>query len=365
MNKMGLVIYGAQAIALGACEAIQHLYPERKISGFLVTERGEKNPKMLSGLPVFETASFAAGISGDEKRKIEVLIATPEDVMSEIEELLDHYGLFCHARLTSNRFSQLMSFYYASQKKFLPLSSLPIGCHQANLHVFMAKFYKDRPLTAEYQMPDWMIPIQAGASLCTERIAELLDCDGENISKKNGNYAELTVLYWIWKNRLMDSSFDDATEYYGLNHYRRILDLSEDDRLRLVDNEIDVVLPYPMPYEPDIEAHHKRYLKEEDWQTVLTALREIHPDDAEKLPLVLKQKYFYNYNLIIAHKRVLAAYCGWLFPVLERMEQLGGLRNSDRKDKCIGYTGETLTTLYFLLNKDKLNIKHSGCKFLV
>ena len=31
--------------------------------------------------------------------------------------------------------------------------------------------------------------------------------------------------------------------YYGLNHYRRIFLLEEDDLFRLADNEVDVVLP--------------------------------------------------------------------------------------------------------------------------
>lgn len=362
---MKLVIYGAQAIALGAYEAIRHLYPERSVSCFLVTERGQQNPDFLSGIPVLEIVSFSAQVSESEKKEIEVLIATPEDVMPEIEASLERYGFFCHVRLTSDRFSQLMGFYYSSKQNFMPLAALPVGYHKARLHVFMAKFYKDRPLKNGYCMPEWITPVQAGAALCTERVADLLDCDGETISERNGNYAELTVLYWMWKNQLSALEFDDSAEYYGLNHYRRILDLSEDDSLRLVDNQVDVVLPYPMPYEPNIEEHHKRYLKEGDWQIVLTALQQVQPDYAEKLSIVLKQRYFYNYNLILARKHVLAEYCNWLFPILERMEQLSGSGKYDRKDKCIGYTGETLTTLYFIVNRDKWNIRHSGCKFLV
>ena len=63
----------------------------------------------------------------------------------------------------------------------------------------------------------------------------------------------------------------------GLVHYRRILELSEDDVLRLMDNGVDAVLPFPMPYEPNIEVHHKRYLKKEDWDAVLKAISGRHP----------------------------------------------------------------------------------------
>lgn len=360
---MNLVIYGAQAIALGTYEAVHNLYPVRKISCFLVSERGN-NPTQLAGIPVLELKTYIENLSEDEKKNIEILIATPENVMSDIEALLDEYGLFCHVRLTSTRFAQLMSFHNVCDKDFMPLSALPVGYHKANMHVFMAKFYKDKPLSTEYHMPEWITPIQVGSSLCTERVANILDSDGVNISGRNVNYSELTALYWMWKNRLIHKSPDDVMEYYGLSHYRRILELSEDDVLRLADNDVDVILPYPMPYEPDIEEHHKRYLKEEDWNAVLMALEEVQPSYAKKFGGVLKQKYLYNYNIIIARKKVLEEYCKWLFPILERVEELSIPKGMDRKDRYIGYIGETLETLYFMVNSDRLNIKHSGCKFL-
>ena len=158
-----------------------------------------------------------------------------------------------------------MGYYYVNNKKYTPLHALPVGYHRANIHIFMAKFYRDKPLAGKYELPEWVTPIQVGAALCKERVANILDCDGENISEKNANYSELTALYWMWKNRLNSPPAEERDEYYGLAHYRRVLDFTEDDELRLVSNDVDVVLPYPMPYEPDIEAHHNRYLKGEDW----------------------------------------------------------------------------------------------------
>lgn len=362
-DGMDLVIYGAQGIALGAYEAIHSLYPIRKIRCFLVTERGI-NAEYLSDVPVLELVPFACGLSNEEKENIEVLIATPENVMEEIEKSLDEQGLNCHVRLTSNRWAQLMGYYYAHKKEYIPLTALPIGYRRANLHVFMAKFYKDKPLANQYVVPEWMTPIQAGAALCSERAADILDCDGENISEKNGNYSELTVLYWLWKNRLIQETKDAGIEYYGLVHYRRMLELSDDDVLKLLDNDIDVVLPYPMPYEPDINEHHRRYLSDEDWKTMLAALKELQPEYADALPTILGQRYFYNYNIIIARKDVLAEYCSWLFPILERVEEISALKGNERNNRYIGYIGETLETLYFSYNKDNLSIAHAGCRFL-
>lgn len=360
---MDLVIYGAQGLALGAYEAIHDLYPSREVKCFLVTSQGD-NACSLRGIPVVELETYAGMLTQSEKDGIEVLIATPESVMPEIETGLDACGLHCHVRLTSTRWAELMGYHYAANRRFLPLAALPIGYHNADMHIFMAKFHKDKPLATAYHMPEWITPIQVGAALCEERVADILDCDGENISEKNGNYSELTALYWIWKNRLVQNNQNDGNEFYGLSHYRRVLDLSEDDRMRLADNAVDVVLPYPMPYEPNIEMHHKRYLADGDWGALVTALTELQPEYADCLPQVLQQQYLYNYNIILARKNVLADYCEWLFPILERVENLSIPRGCDRQDRYIGYMGETLATLYFMMNRDRLNITYAGCRFL-
>ena len=89
---MNLVIYGAQGIALGAYLSIHSLYPIRKIECFLVTERKD-NPEFLAGLPVFELDSYADKLPEDKKNHMEILIATPENLMLEIEKKLDEKGL--------------------------------------------------------------------------------------------------------------------------------------------------------------------------------------------------------------------------------------------------------------------------------
>lgn len=361
---MDFMIYGAQATALGTCKALKKLYPARKAAGFLVSSM-EGNAPVLAGLPVRAISEFAEALSAEEKDNMEILIATPENVMEEIENTLEGYGFRCHVRLTSLRFAELMRCYYAAEGEFLPLAALPVGFHKPDIQMFMAKFYKDKPLRSDYRMPEWMIPIQVGAALCGERVADILDCTGSNISAKNVNYSELTALYWIWKNRLIQKTTVDDQKYYGLSHYRRILELSPDDILRLADNDVDAVLPYPMLYEPDIGEHHKRYLAEADWNALRLALMELQPEYAEAFPDILGQQYFYNYNIILAKKSALAAYCEWLFPILERIEELSVPVGSERSDRYIGYMGETLETLYFMYNRDRLNIAHAGCRFLV
>jgi len=177
----------------------------------------------------------------------------------------------------------------------------------------------------------------------------------------------LTALYWIWKQKLAVEALPDREnrQYFGLAHYRRLLALSQDDLLRLVDNDVDVVMPYPLLYEPDIRAHYKRYLNEADWRAMLRALNELQPVYAAAFSEILAQQYLYNFNIILARKSVLREYCEWLFPILERVEELSVPKGCDREDRYIGYMGETLETLYFMKNAEKYTIVHTECELFL
>lgn len=228
----------------------------------------------------------------------------------------------------------------------------------------MAKFNKDKPLKDKRELISWIIPIQAGAALTDERVAVLTDNSGENISHKNGNYSELTVLYWIWKNRIATKDIP-SSEYYGLFHYRRWLDISQEDIERLYRNDVDVVLPFPTIHEPDIREHHARYILHSDWEAVTKALQELAPEYYRSYDMIFSQQYMYNYNIFIAKADVIRRYCEWLFPILDRVEELSVPKGNERADRYIGYIGESLLTFYFMYHRESLRIAHTGRILLV
>lgn len=363
---MNLAIYGAQGYALGAYEAVKSLYPKRVIPCFIVSAM-DNNAPFLGSIPVKEVAVFSAEMSRYEKDNLEVIIATPENVQPEIEETLENYGFCHHSRLNSERWGELMKMFHIKLDQFLPLSALPVGYNKPFARVYMARSHKDCPLKNLAIVPDYVFPLQVGVENSPVRIASLVDNTGDNISAKNGNYSELTGLYWIWKNKLTSMGIPegDKRQYFGLAQYRRMLEFSEDDLLRLPDNDVDAVLPYPMPYEPSIHAHHERYLKDADWETLLKVLKAIQPEYLEAFTEILNQKYLYNYNVIFARKRVLKEYCEWLFPILKQVEEVSVPKGVDRSDRYIGYMGEMLETLYFMKNKERLNVVHTQCKMFV
>lgn len=357
---MKLAIYGAQAMAFGAFKAIRELFPDKEILCFIVTEKG-MNASTLGDIPVMEFDDFLEKIPEDKRDEVEILIGTPENAMQDIERDLKKAGIRNYVRLNSSRWSDMVGNAFLKSGRYLPLTAYVVGCNRGRLHVFKMVHFHDRHLKTKHQDPDYISTLQVGAGNSPEIVTDFRDDKKDNISLKNGNYSELTGLYWIWKNILISREDDD---YYGLAHYRRLLDLSDDDVLRLKDNDIDVVLPYPMPYEPDMEAHRRRYLSEGEWAAVLNALRELCPEYAKAFGKILRQEYLYNYNIILARREVLDRYCAWLFPILFRIEQINDPDGEKTPNRYLGYVGESLETLYFMYHRHELNIAHAGIKFL-
>ena len=62
-------------------------------------------------------------------------------------------------------------------------------------------------------MDEMYIPVRVGSALADNDFGYQRDDQGDNISKHNPYLAELTALYWGWKN--LDADF------IGLAHYRR------------------------------------------------------------------------------------------------------------------------------------------------
>ena len=356
---MNLLIYGARSLALGAYRVVQTFEPTCHVVCFLVSSL-ENNPSHLAGLQVEEIGIFASNLQDSEKEKFHILVAAPEDQHPGIIEEIRKRGFCRYSCMDSQKESQWMEEYFARQGQFPSLHRLGAAGMAAKPYVVMARHYKDRKLKNPRELPRWIHPLQVGAALTDVRVGVNVDHIGENISEKNGNYSELTALYWMWKNKLERSDSQDHAEYYGLVHYRRILDIRDDDLFRLRANHVDVVLPFPTVHEPNILEHHRRYISESDWDAMLQAFSELYPHEIKLAYEIFDQPFFLNYNIILARKQVLKDYCRWLFPILKRTEELSDPKGWERNDRYIGYLSENLMTLYFLSRQKELNIYYTG-----
>ena len=76
--------------------------------------------------------------------------------------------------------------------------------------------------------------------------------------------------------------------------------------------------------------------------------------------MVFSKPEFYNYNMMLAKKLVLADYCAWIYPILDRIEELSEPKGADRRDRYTAYLSESLETLYLMANLKNLKIYHTG-----
>jgi len=115
-DKMKFIIFGAKSIALGVCMAVQKLYKDFEVTGFLVSSK-DGNPATLAGLPVYELKDFP-------DKRICVLIAVPEDIQAEVIKLLEDNKFHNHICIDSCRESELMEKYYTKLGLFRSINSL-------------------------------------------------------------------------------------------------------------------------------------------------------------------------------------------------------------------------------------------------
>lgn len=185
----------------------------------------------------------------------------------------------------------------------------------------------------KYWMPqnDMYLPLQVGHAVAMETLGFQNDDTGENISCKNANYCELTGIYWAWKNL-------DA-EYIGLVHYRRYISNSRlllatrirrDKRKAILTSEkaekifetVDVIVPSKRKYY--IETLYSHYDHTHDGRHLDIVSNIIQQKCPEYLPefyRMLKRKSAHMFNMFIMKKDLYQAYCSWLFPILEELEQ--------------------------------------------
>lgn len=389
-------IYGAGIVATSIYTAIKTLYNKTPLF-FLISDvtegKCDEEPAQIDGIAVKRFSEWRNELQAANKHDgsginrlmsgsdysstsstlpVYYLVAIPETHHPAVVENLHSLGIEDSNTIlfTNELENKFMEDYYSSLsgcKTVLSVTGSDVSFDAGNeinqtngqngdIQVFQAKCHVDRPLQNTKENPAYVYPIQVGADLTDKVITELRDNEGDNISAKNRNYCELTATYYAWKNC--------SADYKGLCHYRRIFDIGTEQMQALLDkkSEWDVILPYPSIHYPNISTQHLRYIKDADWNAMLTALKETAPDYLETYNNLVSsgEKYFYNYNMLIARAEIFDDYCSFLFKVLERAEELTTPKGAERADRFAGYMGENLTTLYFLKNRDKINILHAG-----
>lgn len=224
---------------------------------------------------------------------------------------------------------------------------------------------------------DCLLPIQAGKACSDIDLDMQGDDTGDNISAKNFGYAELTAIYWLWKNSKADIK--------GLFHYRRFLDLNVASKHCRED-----VYEYPLSdkfsssaflsqldiSKENIKTLLDKYLiltrRKEDlhaWSSYSVRehyVAEHHGEHFEKALEIIKQDYpeyytsaeklanghtSYFTNVFIMKNDEFNKYCSWIFDILFKIEPTLNLYDktlapNTKKARWAGFLGERLTAVY-------------------
>ena len=207
--------------------------------------------------------------------------------------------------------------------------------------------------------PAWMpddpvyLPLHVGAE-GKPSLAFARDDRGDQISRKNPNYCELTGLYWAWKNLPSDA--------LGLAHYRRHFArrglggkrsrILRSDEIEALLSRCDVLLPAPRHYL--IETNWSQYAHahhEQDLRCTREILEARYPAYLAAFDRVMRRTWGHRFNMFIMRRALADAYCAFLFDVLSCLEQRLDLSGYSPNDaRVFGFVGERLLDVWLEQN---------------
>lgn len=222
----------------------------------------------------------------------------------------------------------------------------------------------------EYNMPsdDIYLPVQVGAE-GKKDLGYQKDNIGNNISKKNPFFCELTGLYWAWKNLKAD--------YIGLAHYRRHFSLSNwftrmfrknkvsilsKKELKELLKKNDVILPTKRRYYIEtLYNHYKHTMHIETLDETRKIIEKKYPRYLKEFDRLHKRTSMHAFNMMIMKKDILDDYCEWLFDILFELEKrIDVSKYDDFHKRFYGRISERLLDVYLYTN----NIKFKEIPFV-
>lgn len=186
-----------------------------------------------------------------------------------------------------------------------------------NIKIFTA-FHK------EFQIPndEYHIPVHVWKALGNVDLPFLWDDTWDNISLKNPNYCELTMLYWVRKNYDLTD-----VDYIWLAHYRRLFDTKN---IIKKTNSSDIVVPKKLLLSKcslfiTLESLYKDRMIPEDFDLMKDIMYSMYPEYKQyDYVFTTKHLFFvrwYFCNMFIMNKKYFYDYCKWLFSILFELEK--------------------------------------------
>lgn len=196
--------------------------------------------------------------------------------------------------------------------------------------------------------------LQVGA-LQNQKITELCDDSGDNISNKNISYSEVTGLYWIWKNSKED--------IVGLTHYRRFFynksislnktNVLNKTKIEKLLKKYDAILPEKGYINDTLRNSYEKSHVASDLTACQKIIEKLHPEYSESFEKVMNKKSYHAFNMLITKKEIFDDYCEWLFSILFELEKELDLSNRDKyNSRVYGFLSERLLNVWFEKNSN-------------
>ena len=196
------------------------------------------------------------------------------------------------------------------------------------------------------------IPLHVGHIHAREEFGYMGDDTGDNISEFNCYYAELSGVYWVWKNYT-------GADCVGICHYRRFLTSEEgyaftEAEYERILSSYDLVttkqLELPGSYRDGFAAHHKADTLDETGRIIA----ELYPEYYDTFVSLVHQNKTYFGNMMVAKKALFDAYCEWLFAIFFELQKRIDLAFEDDYHKRVfGFISEFLLYVWVTANQYK------------
>lgn len=196
-------------------------------------------------------------------------------------------------------------------------------------------------------------PLLNGSYFISENLNYIRDDTGDNISKLNPYFAELTGEYWAWKN-------SDA-DIIGFNHYRRwFVRNIKFDKLTRTDiiNDLkknDIILPQKTMLKKTVKETIIDGLKEkpeygarwEDYEKLEKIIKKHFPEYHKSYNDIINGKQCYNNNMFICKKELANEYFSWLFEVIDKLKgEIDFYKYPKNNKRVFGFFSEILLTVF-------------------
>ena len=216
------------------------------------------------------------------------------------------------------------------------------------LKLYVVMCHVDKPLQSKAPYSCFEIPIQAGAALTETRVTDINDMDDceTNISDRNSRYSEASAMYWVYKH--IDSP------YVGILHYRRRLDLTDEDYVKYMDQGVDLITTEPGVYQYSIKDLYTKTHYASDWYLFMSILKRRDPGLFSFAEEIFDSCYFHQCNINVFKAEYYQEFCDWAFPILEEFYYNSPEKTDVYLHRDVGFIAERLSHLFVS------KMKHDG-----